>query len=321
MREAARPQLAAARPAGAWASTRRLFRRHGALVLMALPGLVVLFVFSYLPMPGIILAFKDYKAARGIWGSVWVGLTNFQFLFGTDIAWRIVRNTLFINALFIVSILVCALALALLLNEVMDTFVARIYQSILFFPFFVSYVIVGYFTFIFLSSDGGIVNGWLGALGMAPVNWFNTPGVWPLILVLINLWHNVGFNTIIYVAGLLAISPEYYEAARLDGANKWHEIWYIQLPLLRPLIVINVLLAIGRIFFANFDLFINATRMQGSLLSSTDVIDTYVFRTLTAIGNFNMASAAGLFQAAAGFALIVLANWIVRRLDSDQALF
>jgi putative aldouronate transport system permease protein len=304
-----------------WQHLRRFVARNGALLLMALPGLSVLFVFSYMPMPGIVLAFKDYKAAHGIWGSAWVGFSNFQFLFGTDTAWRIIRNTLFINALFIISTLVVALTLALLLNEVIDSFIAKVYQSILFFPFFVSYVIVGYFVFIFLSSDAGIINSWLVQIGLKPVNWFNSPQYWPIILVIVNLWHNVGFNTIIYLAGLIAINPEYYEAARLDGANKWQEIRYIQLPLLRPLIIINVLLAIGRIFFANFDLFINSTRMQGSLLSTTDVIDTYVFRTLTALGNFNMASAAGLFQAVAGFVLIVLANWIVRRVDPDQALF
>ncbi|MEP7189270.1 MAG: ABC transporter permease subunit, partial [Roseiflexaceae bacterium] len=205
--------------------------------------------------------------------------------------------------------------------EIIDTFLARIYQSILFFPYFVSYVIVGYFVYIFLSSDSGVVNNLLGQLGQKPVNWFGQPGYWPIILVLVNLWHNIGYYTIIYLAGLIAINPEYYEAARLDGANKWQEVRYIMLPLIRPLIIINMLLAIGRIFFANFDLFINATRQQGALLPTTDVIDTYVFRTLTALGNFNMASAAGFFQAIAGFGLVVLANWIVRRFDADQALF
>ena len=300
---------------------RRAMNRNGALLLMALPGLAVLFTFSYLPMPGVLLAFKDFKAARGIWGSAWVGFANFRFLFATDVAWRIIRNTLFLNGLFIVVTLVVSVALAVLLNEISDSYVARIYQSILFFPYFVSYVIVGYFVFIFLSSDSGTVNHLLVKLGFSPVNWFSEPGYWPLILLLVNLWHNLGYNTIIYLAGIIAINPEYYEAARIDGANKWQEIRYILLPLIRPLIIINVLLALGRIFFASLDLFINVTRQQGALLSTTDVLDTYVFRTLTTLGNFNMASAAGFFQAIVGFGLVILANWIVRRVDADLSLF
>lgn len=307
--------------ASLWQRMRRACRRNAALFLMALPGLAVLCTFSYLPMPGIILAFKNFKAAQGIWGSEWVSLANFRFLFGTDTAWRIIRNTLFLNSLFIVATLVAALTMAILLNEIIDSFAARVYQAVLFFPYFVSYVIVGYFVFIFLSSDSGVVNRWLVQLGLEPVNWFGQPGYWPWILLLVNLWHNLGYNTVIYLAGIIAINPEYYEAARLDGASKWQEIRFILLPLIRPLIIINVLLAIGRIFFANLDLFINVTRQQGSLLPTTDVLDTYVFRTLTTLGNFNMASAAGLFQAVVGFVLVVLANWIVRRVDADQSLF
>lgn len=318
-------RVAVAAAPSVWASITRRWRREwarwGTLLLMALPGVAVLFTFSYLPMPSMVLAFKDYKAVDGIWGSAWVGLSNFQFLFGTEIAWRIIRNTLLLNSLFIVTNLVAALALATMLNEILESRLSSVYQSILFFPYFVSYVVVGYFVFIFFSTDEGVVNGLLQRLGLEPINWYSSPGSWPLILTLLNLWHNVGYYTVIYLAGIIAINPEYYEAARIDGASKWQEIRHIMLPLIRPLIIINVLLAIGRIFFANFDLLINATRMQGSLLSTTDVIDTYVFRTLTTLGNFNMASAAGLFQAVAGFVLVLLANWIVRRVDADQALF
>ncbi len=300
---------------------QRWLARNSTLLLMALPGMAVLFTFSYLPMPGIILAFKEFKAAQGIWGSEWVGFTNFQFLFSTDTAWRIIRNTLLLNALFIATTLVAAVTMAILLNEILDSFIARVYQSILFFPYFVSYVIVGYFVYIFLSEDSGFINRLLLRMGLEPINWFGNPGYWPLILVLVNLWHNLGYNTIIYLAGIIAINPEYYEAARIDGASKWQEIRYILLPLIRPLMIINVLLAIGRILFANLDLFINVTRQQGALLPTTDVLDTYVFRTLTTLGNFNMASAAGFFQAVVGFVLVVLANWIVRRVDPDQSLF
>jgi putative aldouronate transport system permease protein len=300
---------------------RRFLNNNGVLLLMALPGCVILFLFSYLPMPGIVLAFKNYKAPLGIWGSDWVGFANFQYLFSTGIAWRIIRNTLVLNSFFIVTTLVVSLLLAILLHEIHDKFVSRVYQSVLFFPYFVSYVIVGYFTFVLFSTEGGAINGLLTSLGLKPVNWYSNPNAWPPILVLVNLWHGVGYATIIYLAGIIAINPEYYEAARIDGANKWQEIWFIMLPLIRPLIIINVLLAVGRILFANFDLFINVIRDQGALLATTDVIDTYVFRALTTLGNFNMAAAASMFQATVGFALVVLSNWIVRRVDSDQALF
>ena len=313
--------LESPRPRPFATSVRRWAAQNGTLLLMALPGMLVLFTFSYLPLPGIILAFKDYKAAQGILGSEWVGFNNFTYLFSTGIAWRIIRNTLFINSLFIIATLVASLSVAVLLHEVYDHFISRIYQSVLFFPYFVSYVIVGYFTFILFSTDGGFINNLLRQLGLAPVRWFTEASRWPLILMLVNLWHSLGYFTIIYLAGIIGINPEYYEAARIDGASRWNEITHITLPLIRPLIIINVLLAIGRIFFANLDLFINVIRDQGSLLSTSDVIDTYVLRSLTTLGNFNMASAAGFFQAIMGFSLVVLSNWVVRRIDPDQALF
>lgn len=304
-----------------WRRLQRTFQKNGILLLMALPGMIVLFTFAYLPLPGMLIAFKDYKPLAGVWGSPWVGLENFTFLFGTETAWRIIRNTLFLNTLFIISSLIASLFIAVLLHEIIDTFASRVYQAILFFPYFVSYVIVGYFVFIFLASDGGLVNNVFKSVGLKEVNWFGEPAYWPLILTLVNLWHTIGYFTIIYLAGILAINPEYYEAARIDGASRLQEIWYIMLPLIRPLIIINVLLAIGRIFFANFDLFLNVTRMQGAILSSTDVIDTYVYRALAVLGNFEMSSAAGFFQAMVGLLLILAANWVVRRVDSDQALF
>ncbi len=297
------------------------FGRNGALLLMALPGMAVLFTFSYLPLPGMQLAFRDFKAAEGIWNSEWVGLSNFEYLFSTGTALRIIRNTLVLNSLFIVANLVCSLFIAVLLHEVYDRFISRLYQSVLFFPHFVSWVIGGYFVFIFLSTDTGVVNNVLKAVGLQPVTWFSDPEPWPWVLVLVNLWHSLGYFTVIYLAGMIGVNPEYFEAARIDGASRRQEIWHIMLPLIRPLIIINVLLAIGRIFFANFDLFINVVRNQGALLPTTDVIDTYVFRSLTVLGNFNMASAAGFFQAIVGFGLVMLSNWIVRRVEPDQALF
>jgi putative aldouronate transport system permease protein len=299
----------------------RDLRRNAVLYLMALPGVVVLFVVSYLPMPGIILAFKNYKAATGIWGSEWVGLYNFGFLLNSGIAWQIIRNTLLLNTLFIVAAQVCSLTMAIMINEIYHRYISKIFQSILFFPHFVSWVLVGYFTYAFFNSDTGFVNSVLVKFGGQEVNWYAEPLAWIPILVFLSVWKGLGYFTIIYLAGMLALNPEYLEAARIDGANKLQEIWYINLPLIRPLVIINVLLAIGRIFYANFDFIWNVTRDTSLLLETTNVIDTFVFRSLAALGNFNLAAAAGFFQAIMGFILVILANWAVRKIDVDQALF
>ncbi|MBI1277482.1 MAG: ABC transporter permease subunit [Anaerolineaceae bacterium] len=296
-------------------------RKNRALLLMALPGIVVVFIVSYMPMPGIILAFKNYKVAQGIWGSNWVGLNNFQFLLSSGVAWQIIRNTVVLNALFIVAAQVCSITMSVMMNEIYHTYFAKIYQSILFFPHFVSWVLVGFFTFAFLNSDTGYVNSILKALGHDPVNWYGAPQYWYLILVFLSVWKGLGYFTIIYLAGMLNISPEYYEAARIDGASRLQEIRYITLPLIRPLIIINVLLAIGRIFFANFDFIYNVTRDSSLLLPAVNVIDTFVYRSLAASGNYNLASAAGFFQAVMGLILILFANGLVRRVDREQALF
>jgi putative aldouronate transport system permease protein len=296
-------------------------RRNTALLLMALPGLAVVFVVSYMPMPGIVLAFKNYRVIQGIWGSDWVGLKNFQFLYRSGIAWQIIRNTLVLNTLFIVAAQVCSLTMSLMMNEVYHVYLAKVFQSILFFPHFVSWVLVGFFTFAFLNSDSGYVNILLKSLGRDPVNWYAEPNYWYVILVFLSVWKGLGYFTIIYLAGMLNISPEYYEAARIDGAGKLQEMRFITLPLIRPLVVINVLLAVGRIFFANFDFIYNVTRDSSLLLPSVNVIDTFVYRSLATVGNFNLASAAGVFQAGAGLILVLIANALVRRIDKDLALF
>jgi len=299
----------------------REIRKNWALMLMALPAVVVVFVVSYMPMPGIILAFKNYKPGPGIWGSEWVGLKNFGFLFNSGIAWQIIRNTLVLNFLFIIAAQVCSLTMSVMMNEIYHKYIAKVFQSVLFFPHFVSWVLVGYFTYAFLNADNGFVNSMLVQLGLAPVNWYAEPTYWIPILVFLSVWKGLGYFTIIYLAGMLSINPEYFEAARIDGASKLQEIWYINLPLIRPLVIINVLLAIGRIFYANFDFIWNVTRDTGMLLETTNVIDTFIVRSLGAVGNFNLAAAAGFFQAIMGFILVLLANWAVRKFDKDQALF
>jgi len=299
-----------------WRDGRNLTR-----LFMAAPALVWIFIFSYVPMFGLIIAFKDYRFDKGILGSEWVGLTNFRFLVGTREAWRAMSNTLILNAVFIVTTLVVSLLVAILLYQIQHHILARFYQAALFFPYFISWVIAGVFVFALLNSDTGLVNQLLVKWGRPKIPWYSSADYWPAILSAANLWKSVGFWSIVYFAGMLGISPEYYEAAEVDGATGWEKTVYITLPLLLPLITINVLLSIGRIFYADFGLFFHVTRDQGALYRTTDVIDTYVFRGLTKSAQIGMASAAGFYQSVVGFALVFLSNWIVRRIDPDRSLF
>jgi putative aldouronate transport system permease protein len=291
------------------------------LLLMALPGIILLFVFAYLPMFGIVIAFKNYRFADGIWGSAWVGFDNFRFLFGTDAAWRITRNTIVMNSIFIVVNTTTALFIAILLNEVYRSRMARYYQTLLFFPYFISWVVASYFAFGLLNATNGLVNQLFISLGWDPVTWYRAPEYWPAILTLANLWNGVGFGSIIYLAGILGISPELFEAAKIDGANKWQQIRFITLPMLLPLIIILTLLSIGKIFNADFGLFYFLPRNTPMLYSTTDVIDTFVYRSLVELGNISMAAAAGFYQSVVGFVLVILANWMVRRYNEEYSLF
>jgi putative aldouronate transport system permease protein len=297
------------------------FRKNGVYWLMALPGLALIFLFAYAPLPGIAIAFKNYKFNLGIWGSEWVGFNNFGYLFATRLTGRVLFNTLFMNALFITTSTVAGVVLALLMNEVHHKLRARFYQSAMFFPSFISAVVISYFTLAFLSSDTGLVNRLIVRLGGEPVPWYASPEYWPVILTLINLWKTAGFGSILYLAGILAINPEYYEAAKIDGASKLKQIRYITLPLIIPILVITTLLAIGRIMYADFGLFYVVTRNTPQLYPTTDVIDTFVFRSLRQLGDLGMAAAAGFMQSVIGFALVILSNLIVRRIDPDKALF
>ncbi|MCD9024875.1 ABC transporter permease [Cohnella silvisoli] len=288
---------------------------------MTLPGVLALFCFAYMPMFGAIIAFKSFNVEKGIWGSEWAGFDNFRYLFASSDAWRITYNTLYLNALFIVFGLIISVGLALLMNEIKNRWMNRFYQSALFFPYLLSWVVVGYIGFTLLSTDNGLVNKWLAYSGAEPIQWFAEPKYWPVILVLVNSWKIAGYYSIIYLAGMLGISNDFYEAARIDGASKWQQIRSITLPLLVPIITVMTLLQIGRIFYADFGLFYNVTRDTGLLYETTDVIDTYVFRMLRTVGDIGMASSAGFYQAIVGLLLVVLSNYVVRRIDKDNALF
>lgn len=292
------------------------------IYVMIIPGLLYLLINNYLPMLGLVIAFKDIDYAQGILGSPWAGLKNFQFLFSTSDAFIITRNTILYNAVFIVLTLIGSVAVAIMLNEIKNKFMSRLYQSIILLPFLISMVIVGYLVFAFLGFEQGYVNNsLLPMLGIEPVSWYMEPKYWPYILTFVNLWKSIGFTCIIYLASIISIDPEYYEAATLDGANKWQQIWRVTLPLIMPTIIIMTLLSIGRIFYSDFGLFYQVPMNSGMLYSTTNVIDTYVFRSLLQRGDIGMSSAAGFYQSVVGFLLVLLANWTVRKISKENALF
>lgn len=291
------------------------------LLSMALPGIIFLFCFAYLPMFGIIIAFKNYKYDKGIFFSEWVGWDNFKFLFATNEALQATYNTLLMNTLFIVFGTIAAIILALMLNEIKNKVINVVFQSALFFPYLLSWVIVSYMVYAVLDANLGLINKLLIQIGINPIQWYTEAKYWPGILTLVTLWKGAGYTSIIYLSGMLGISHDYYEAARIDGANKWQQITRITLPLITPLITIMTLMAIGRIFYADFGLFYTVPRDIGFLRDTTEVIDTYVYRMFRATGDTGMASAAGFYQSVVGFVLVFGSNWIVKKINSDNSLF
>ena len=298
------------------------FREHLPLYLMLLPGLAYLLINNYIPMAGIIIAFKKLNFAKGILGSPWAGFENFKFLFNSPDAWIITRNTLLYNVAFIIVNMVVGIAIAILICEVRSTKLKKLYQSAILLPFLMSMVILSYIVYALLSSENGLVNNsLLAALGIEGIQWYQKPKYWPFILIIANCWKGVGYGCLIYIASLIGIDPSFYEAARLDGASKWQEITRITLPSLTPTIITLLLLSIGRIFYSDFGLFYQVPMNSGVLFPTTNVIDTYVYRALIEQGNISMSSAAGVYQSLVGFVIVIASNWIVRRVDKERALF
>ena len=292
------------------------------LFLLLIPGFLFLLIFIYVPMFGIFIAFKNINYAKGIFGSPWVGFENFNFLFKSVDALLITRNTVLYNLVFIITGLVFSVCIAIALNELRNKALAKIYQNALFLPYFLSWVIVSYIVFSLLNVRYGLLNkSILPLLGMKGINWYSEPKLWIFIIPIVQIWKSIGYGTILYLAGITGIDQTYYEAAVIDGATKWQQITQITIPLLKPLMVITTILAVGRIFSADFGLFFQVTQDSGQLFDTTNVIDTYVYRALTGSGDIGMACAAGLFQSAIGFVLVLLTNLIVTKIDSEYALF
>ena len=298
------------------------FKRNLPLYLMFLPGALYLLINNYIPMAGLIVAFKQYNVRSGLFGSKWIGFKNFKFLFATPDAFVITRNTILYNVAFIIINTVLGIVFAIFICDAINKKLKKTYQSAILFPYLMSAVILGYIVFAFCSQSNGILNkSILPALGMESVNWYSEPKYWPFILIFTNTWKGVGYGCLIYISAINGIDQGLYEAASLDGATKWQQIKNITLPELVPTIITLTLMSIGRIFYSDFGLFYQVPRNSGAIYSATNVIDTYVYRGLMEQSNIGMSAAAGFYQSIVGFILVLAANLVVRKVSRENALF
>lgn len=293
------------------------------LILLALPVLIYTFIFKYVPMAGLIIAFKNLRYDLGFLKSPWIGLKNFEFLFKSSSFAQFTTNTILYNLAFIILLTILSVIFALLINEISNTKALKIYQTAMFLPYFISFVVVGYIGLTFLNPTLGVVNRALSAYGFNPPDWYSKPTAWIFILPLVYIWKNLGYSVIIYYAALMGVNREFYEAAEIDGASKIKQAWHISIPFLKPVMIILILIAIGNIFRADFGLFYMVPQQENSpnIYSTTDVIDTYIYRALKVNGDLGMSSAAGFYQSILGFITLVVCNKVVKRFNDGAGLF
>ena len=296
-------------------------KKNRVFLLMLLPAVAYTLLFSYYPMTGIVLAFKKYTYAGGIWGSKWNGIENFKFFFKSGQAWLVTRNTVLYNLLFIVVNTVCQIAVAVFLTEIKNKHFRKVSQSLMFLPYFISWVIVGVMAFNFLSSDYGFINNLITSLGGEKISFYTKPKYWPFILLFFNVWKGIGYGSVMYLAAIMGIDTSIYEAAAIDGANVWQRIFKVTIPMIMPTTVILLLLAVGGIFKGNFDMFYNLVGNNGLLYNYTDVIDTLTFRALISSNDFGMSAAVGLYQSVLCFITVTIVNKLVSLYDKNYALF
>lgn len=304
------------------AAIMKKLKRFWPFYVMMVPGLLYLIVNNYLPMFGLVIAFKRIDYRLGIFESPWTGLSNFEYLFKTSDAWTITRNTIGYNVIFIILGTVLSVAVAVLLNEIRGVRRKKIYQTLILIPYLISTVVISYLVFAFLSVDSGFLNNSVvRGLGMDPVSWYSEPKYWPFILVIVYLWKSFGYSCILYYASVIGIDGALYEAAVVDGASRWQRIRHIILPSLRGTIITLTLMSVGRIFYSDFGLFYQVPMDSGLLYDVTNTIDTYVYRGLLKLNDVGRASAAGFYQSIVGFVIVLGANFAVRRIDKENALF
>ncbi|MFD2117411.1 ABC transporter permease [Paenibacillus yanchengensis] len=293
------------------------------LTILTLPTTIWYILFSFLPMFGTIIAFKDFKIIGGfldnVLNSPWAGLKNFEFLFKSNDAWIVIRNTIGYNAVFIILNIVVPVALALMIGQLHSRKAGKVYQTIMFLPYFLSWVVVSAVAWAFLSFDKGIANQFLAGIGTDPINWYMEPKYWPVFLIFMNMWKGLGYGMVIYLATITGMDETYYEAAVIDGATVWQQMRYITLPLMKLVIVMMFILSVGRIFYTDFGLFFQVPRDSNSLFNVTTTVDVLVYKQLKT-ATVGMASASAFLQSVLGCATILTANWIVRKIDPDSAM-
>lgn len=289
--------------------------------LMTAVPLILVFIFSYLPLVGLTIAFKNYKFNKGIFGSDWVGLKHFKSFMRSNDFFRITRNTLSLNLVFIVVGIAAAVALAIFLYNLRSSRAVKTYQTILMTPNFISWVIVGYMVYALLNPQYGIVNGVLKVVGLQGVDWYSTPEAWPVILTIANVWKHIGMDAIYYYATLMSLDYSLMEAAEIDGASYMRKVWSIIIPCLIPTMTTLAILKVGSIFRADFGLFYQLPRDVGTLYSTTDVIDTYIYRTMRVVGDMSLSTAVGFLQSIVCACLVLLTNYITKRVDDNLSLF
>ena len=297
------------------------FKKNKPLFVMILPAVVLIIVMAYLPMSGLILAFKNYRFDLGVFGSDWNGIENFRYLFESGTGWLITKNTIVYNLVNLITSQLLAIIIAIFISEINKKFFKKISQSLIFLPYFISWVIVGTFVFAIFNYETGLLNSIIKALGGDPVNVYEMPGIWPVIIACFNSWKWCGYNSVIYIAAIVGVDAEIYEAASVDGANIFQRIRNITLPSIRATIITMLLLNVGRILRGDFEMFYQIVGQNGQLFNATDVIDTYVFRSLLQNSNLGMSAAASLYQSVLCFVIIIVVNRIVKKVDESNALF
>jgi putative aldouronate transport system permease protein len=300
--------------------SKQKLRSNLGLLALAFPAIVYFAIWSYGPMAGLILAFKQYNVSKGLFHSEWVGLDNFKYFFQSQEALKITFHTIGYGTAFLVTNILMAMIFALLMYELSSGWLLKVYQTTFIMPRFLSWVVIGFISYIFLNPVIGVFNQFLDWLGFAQVDWYSESKYWPYILVFINNWKVIGLNSIMYYSFLVGIDQELYEAAKIDGASRWKQALHISIPCLVPLMIVLGILSLGQLFHGDFGLFYQIPRDSGALYPVTDIIDTYVFRGLRG-GNFSMTTAVGLFQSVAAFILIVGTNYAIRRVNPERALF
>ena len=295
-------------------------KKSRVLLCMLIPALLYVIIFSYIPMGGITLAFKDFKYALGIFKSPWCGWDNFRYLFVTGKIWSLTRNTLLYNIAFIFLGLIFEVGFAILLSEINNKLVKKFAQGFMFLPYFISWVVVST-VMLNIFGANGVLNSVLAHFGITGFSIYKQVAQWPIVLILVRLWKQTGYGTVVYLAAIAGISKDLYEAAAIDGASVWQKIRYITLPSLKPTVMVMVLLSLGNVFRGDFGMFYQLVGSNQLLLENSDILDTYIYRMLTTSPNVGLTSAAGLYQSVLCFVTILVANWIVKKVDPDYTLF